>query len=298
MSHNGVLIVTNLTGKGVAGKAYRRARFRFDEVKDELFVTRTERGYIEGLAKKYSGFDPVVGIGGGVAVDVAKFIGARNKARVIAFPTIISTDCIFTSSTAVREEGTVKYIPSKKPDELIIDYDLLLEAPYDLNVCGWGDVLSIHTALSDWRLSADTTGEKFDEEVACEAREIISNVCRVDTREGLETLVECLRSEVDLCDRWGNARPEEGSEHLFVYLLENYLDKPHPHGGLVALGIYEMSKLQGNEVKKICRIMDEIELPYQAEDVGISPVIVRKVISELPAYVKKHKFFYSVINRL
>jgi len=298
LSHSGILIVTNLAGKGAAGIAYRRARSRFGEAEDELFVTRTERGYVEGLAKEYSGFDLVVGIGGGVAVDVAKFIGARNKARVIAFPTIISTDCIFTSSTAVREEGTVKYIPSKKPDELIIDYDLLLEAPYDLNVCGWGDVLSIHTALSDWRLSADTTGQKFDEEVACKAREILSKVCRVDTREGLETLVECLRSEVELCDRWGNARPEEGSEHIFVYLLENYLDKPYPHGELVALGIYEMSKLQGNEVMKICRIMDDIGLPYQAEDMGISPATVRKAISELPAYVKKHKFFYTVINKL
>jgi glycerol-1-phosphate dehydrogenase [NAD(P)+] len=298
LTYHNILLVTNLIGNTQVTKVYKKARSRFDEDAKELSVTRTERKYVEGLASKHSGFDVVVGIGGGVAVDVAKFIGAKNGARVIAFPTIISTDCIFTSSTAVREEGTVKYIPSKKPDELIVDYDLLLEAPYRLNVCGWGDILSIHTALWDWKLSAKETGEKYDEEVAEQARNILSKVCRVDSKEGLATLIECLRCEVELCVGFGNSRPEEGSEHLFVYSLENYLEQSHPHGELVALGIYEMSRLQNNGVGKICRVMDELELPYETEDTGIPAPTVKKVIEELPAYVRKHKFFYSVVNKL
>lgn len=297
MTHQNILIVSNLIGSARATEVYKKAMSRFDEDAKELFVTQTERKYVEDLAAKHAGFDLVVGVGGGVAVDVAKFIGARNKARVIAFPTIISTDCIFTSSTAVREGGTVKYIPSKKPDELIVEYDLLLEAPYRLNVCGWGDILSIHTALWDWKLSADETGEKYDEGVAEQARNILSKACRVDSKEGLAMLIECLRCEVDLCDGFGNSRPEEGSEHLFVYSLENHLKQSYPHGELVALGIHEMSKLQKNDVDKICKVMDDLELPYRTKDTGIYASIAEKVITGLPAYVKKHKFFYSVVNK-
>ena len=81
MGNNGVLIVTNLAGKGVTGKTYRRARSRFEEVKDELFVTRTERAYVKGLAKKYSDFDTVVGIGGGVAVAGAAVAAHESASR-------------------------------------------------------------------------------------------------------------------------------------------------------------------------------------------------------------------------
>ena len=298
MTYTNILIVSNLSGTRKAEEIFRKARSRFDEDAKELFLSRTERSYVESLAKKYDGFDNVIGIGGGVAVDVAKFIGAKGNAKVTAFPTIISTDCMFTSSTAVREEGMVKYIPTKKPDELIIDYDILLEAPYHLNAFGWGDVLSIHTALWDWKLSAKETGERYDDEVAEVARDILSKACRVDEKKGLATLIECLRSEVELCDGFGNSRPEEGSEHLFVYLLENYLREPHPHGELVANGIYEMSKLQKNDVEKICRVMDEIGLPYRPEDARIASKTINRVISELPAYVKKHKYFYSIVDKL
>jgi glycerol-1-phosphate dehydrogenase [NAD(P)+] len=167
-----------------------------------------------------------------------------------------------------------------------------------LNVCGWGDILSIHTALWDWKLSAKETGEKYEEEVAEQARNILSKACRVDNKDGLATLIECLRCEVQLCDEYGNSRPEEGSEHLFVYSLENYLEHSYPHGELVALGIHEMSKLQNNEVEKICKVMDELELPYKIKETGVPAPLIKKVIAELPAYVKKHDFFYSIINRL
>jgi glycerol-1-phosphate dehydrogenase [NAD(P)+] len=298
MSYESTLIISNLIGSTQATKVYEKVRSRFDEGATELFATRTERSYVEELAMKHTGFDLVVGIGGGVAVDLAKLIGARNNARVIAFPTIISTDCIFTSSTAVREEGTVRYIPSKKPDELILDYDLLLEAPYRLNICGWGDILSIHTALFDWKLSAKETGEAYDEEVAKQARRILSRACRVDSKDGLSTLIDCLRREVELCDRYGNSRPEEGSEHLFVYSLENYLKHLYPHGELVALGIQEMSRLQHNEAESICKVMDELELPHKLEETKIPISTVKKVIAGLPGYVKRLNFFYTVVNKL
>jgi len=107
-----------------------------------------------------------------------------------------------------------------------------------------------------------------------------------------------LKAEVELCERFGSARPEEGSEHLFVYLIENYLPKPYPHGELVALGIYELSKVQRNRVDFITGLMDKIGLKYKAQDLGIDERLVRKVLDELPEYSRRHNFFYTVVDEM
>jgi len=291
------LLVTNLTDSGATSPPYRhvKERFVFD---GEIQVQSTKLEYLEDLAKKHTNWDLVVGAGGGVAVDVAKYIGAKNNIKAIAFPTILSTDAIYTSSTGIRQQGTVRYIPTKKPDKVILDFDLLLKAPYRLNVAGWGDVLSIHTATWDWKLATEKTSERFSPEIAQMASRILEKVCRVDSREGLMTLNDCLKAEVELCERFGSARPEEGSEHLFVYLIENYLPKPYPHGELVALGIYELSKVQRNRVDFITGLMDKIGLKYKAQDLGIDERLVRKVLDELPEYSRRHNFFYTVVDEM
>lgn len=291
------LLVTNLTDSGATSIPYRyvRERFVFD---GEVQVQSTKLEYIEDLAKKHTNWEQVVGAGGGVAIDVAKYIGAENKIETIAFPTILSTDAMYTSSTATRQQGTVKYIPTKKPDKVMLDFDLLLKAPYRLNVAGWGDVLSIHTAIWDWKLAAEKTHESFSPEIAQMGLRLLDKVSRVDSREGLMALNDCLKVEVELCERFGTARPEEGSEHLFVYLIENYLLKSYPHGELVAVGIYELSKVQRNRVDFITSLMDKIGLKYRAQDLGIEERVIRRVLEELPEYSRRHKFFYTVVDEM
>jgi glycerol-1-phosphate dehydrogenase [NAD(P)+] len=289
------LLVTNLGDTDASKGAYLQVKEKFicdKEIRPES--TRPE--YLEDLAKKHGDCGLVVGAGGGVAVDVAKYIGAKNGIEVTAFPTILSTDAMYTSSTATRQEGTVIYVPTKKPDKVTLDFDLILKAPYRLNVAGWGDVLSIHTAVWDWKLAAEKTGETYDSETAQKALRLLDKVRRVDNKEGLMALDQCLKSEVELCDAIGSARPEEGSEHLLVYLIENYLSKPYPHGELVALGIYELSKVQGNRPQFITELMDKICLKYKPEDLGIDESIVKKAMEELPEYSKRHRFPYTVVN--
>jgi len=167
-----------------------------------------------------------------------------------------------------------------------------------LNVAGWGDVLSIHTAAWDWKLAAEKTRASFSPEIAEMALRLLNKVCGVDSKEGLMALNDRLKAEVELCEAFGSARPEEGSEHLFVYLIENYLPKPYLHGELVALGIHELSKVQRNRVDFITDLMDKIGLKYRARDLGIEEMIVRRVLEELPQYSRRHKFFYTVVDEM
>lgn len=200
---NKCLLVTNLANSDAAESPLGDVRRRFpfcEETRPE--GTRLE--YLKNLAKECANYDVVVGAGGGVAIDVAKYIGASNDAKVIGFPTIISTDAMYTSSTAVREHGMVRYIPTKKPDEVILDFDLIIRAPYRLNAAGWGDVLSIHTAVWDWQLAAKRIGESYSPEVAEKALRLLDKAVRVDVKEGLARLNECLQAEVALCEELGS----------------------------------------------------------------------------------------------
>lgn len=241
----------------------------------------------------------VYGIGGGQAIDIAKYVGARRQCKVVAIPTIISVDAFLVSDTALRDGGRVVYVPTKKPDELIIEPEIVLSAPPRMNSAGWGDVLSIITAVWDWRAAHEDVGEPFDEDIARQAVALTEQAVRVDNEQALNMLVSALRSEVELCERWGSARPEEGSEHFFVYTLENHLPSQRKflHGELVGLGICLMSQWQGQDVERITRLMDRAGLAWRPRDIGVPDKAIECALEELPERAREFGYPFSITNR-
>lgn len=244
--------------------------------------------------------DEVLGFGGGQAIDLAKYLGARNDCPVIACPTIISADACLVQETAVRYGGLVHYLKTKKPDHLIIDHDLILSAPPHMNAAGWGDVFSIYTACFDWRLAGEDAADTYNPEVAREALALLEQAVPPTTKEGLDTLIYCLRREVELSEQVGSARPEEGSEHYFVYCLENYLppERKYLHGELVAVGIQRMAAWQGQDVNRASSLFERVGLRYRPEEIGVPQEAIAKTERELPAYVRRHtNLWYTIANR-
>jgi glycerol-1-phosphate dehydrogenase [NAD(P)+] len=277
------------------------ARFggRFAHLAERIeFVNSTAR---DEVGRRFDDIEAsvVYGLGGGQAVDIAKYVGARRGCKVVAIPTIVSVDAFLVGDTALRDAGRVVYVPTKKPDELIIEPEIVLSAPPRMNSAGWGDVLSIITAVWDWRAAHADTGEPFDEDIARQALALTEQAARVDNERALAALVSALRSEVELCERWGSARPEEGSEHFFVYTLENHLpaDRKFLHGELVGLGIFLMSQWQGQDVERITRLMDRAGLVWRPSDIGAPDEAVRRTLEELPDRAREFDYPYSVINR-
>jgi glycerol dehydrogenase-like iron-containing ADH family enzyme len=111
--------------------------------------------------------------------------------------------------------------------------------------------------------------------------------------------VSALRAEVELCEKWGSARPEEGSEHFFVYTLENHLpaDGKFLHGELVGLGISLMAEWQGQDVGRITSLMDRAGLVWRAGDIGVPDEAIAAALAELPDRAAQYGYWYSVINR-
>jgi len=263
------------------------------------YVHSTDLGYLESSFGQVKG-DIIYGMGGGQVVDTAKLVGERCGARVVAVPTILSVDAPLVRSVAVRVGDRVTYLESKAPDELIIFEDIILAAPPTYNAAGWGDVLSIYTATWDWRLGHERTGEPFQEEVAQAARELLETACPPDSPAGLQALLAALRREVELCAAVGNARPEEGSEHLFAYVIESRVptDRKILHGELVGLGLWVMSDLQGQDRSYIAGLMDRVGLRWRPGELGIAQDVIAGVVRDLPAQAEAYQFPYCIAHEL
>lgn len=249
--------------------------------------------------------DTVVGIGGGQAIDLAKYLAWKRGIRLVSIPTVLSVDAFVTPAAGVRRNHQVEYLGTSSPDPLVIDYDLLRTAPAELNVAGVGDLLSIHTATFDWVL-AEQRGKSeyaYSQRDVDAARSILHAVMaqasdlRQCTDAGLQAIVDGYMRINTICLPAGHYRVEEGSEHYLFYELEERLGRPFIHGHIVGLGIYLLSRLQENEPDKVTQFMDEVGLKYHPVDMAITRSDLTASLLSLQEFVSQRShLWYTVIN--
>ena len=93
---------------------------------------------------KMQGFDYVIGIGGGKIVDLSKAIANEKNIPYVIIPSIISTDAPVTSRSVIyNTDGSsyaIKY--NKSPDLIIVDLNLICDAPIRFFISGIGDAIT------------------------------------------------------------------------------------------------------------------------------------------------------------
>ncbi len=102
---------------------------------------------LESLVRDVLPVDYVIGIGGGVSIDAAKYFAWRRKCPAIFAPTIVSVDVYATPMAGVRRSERVAYEGDVTPERLVIDFKAIQSAPKKLNSAGCGDVFSCKTGL-------------------------------------------------------------------------------------------------------------------------------------------------------
>jgi len=249
--------------------------------------------------------NPIIyAVGGGLAVDAAKYISTHTDLSLYSLPTALSVDAFFTWASGVRHEGCVQYIETKPPDRLIIDVDVLAVAPEAIRAAGICDVLSIATGLWDWEYAAEKgknpEGMELIPWVADAAQAILDGALEcaeaagAGDEEGLKQLIDCLALEVQLCNQIGHARPEEGSEHYFAYSVENLVGRGLPHGDVVGPGIILMAAFQEQETDDLERALKACNIPLN----NIPEDIISATLQGLPDYVRKHELPYGIAHEL
>ncbi|MCP4761637.1 MAG: iron-containing alcohol dehydrogenase family protein [archaeon] len=258
-----------------------------------------EQDILERVAEIKLGKGTIVGLGGGVAVDSAKFFSWKWDLPLIQVPTIISTDAFLSKEIGVRNESRVRYIGTSNPEKLIIDFDLIRSAPPQLNYAGVSDVASICTALGDWKIANEKFGDKIDSNIFNRSKYTVEQMFK-DAKEinslsdkGIKALVEYLREECIICGEWGSARPEEGSEHFLAYTIENVNPGRYLHGALVAMNILVVLRLQGSyavfDYEVVRNFFDELGLNYSPKSLDISREVYKTALDNVQNYVKNEK---------
>jgi len=246
----------------------------------------------------------IYGVGGGLASDAAKYIGWARKLPTVCVPTALSVDGFFTGLVAVRESQTVHYETTGPHEQVIIDWEVIRNAPANLRGTGICELLSIVTGLLDWRYAAErnkTTPEtRFIPWAAALAAGIAQQAFKIAEGVGqgridaLQTLLDLMCLEVQLTNQLGHNRPQEGSEQYFAYAVEpkTASGRGVPYADLVGPGILIAAALHGQDIEPIRKTIVSAGIPLDR----VSPNDIRDTLSILPHYVVEHNLPYSILN--
>jgi glycerol dehydrogenase-like iron-containing ADH family enzyme len=233
----------------------------------------------------------VVGVGGGTALDTAKYLAWSLDRPLVQIPSITSVDAGFTDAIGVRDGGRVRYIGQIRPRQVVIDLPLVRSAPARLNRAGIGDVLSCHTGLFDWRLATDHgDGHPWDDELARlgatlldELEAAVDDIARVSDA-GVRFLVDAYRRIGAACAAAGHSRFEEGSEHFWAYAYEHATGAHPVHGEIISFAVCLTSHLQGNDPDRARRIVERSGARAHPADLGFSYDDTARTVEGLATY--------------
>ena len=206
-----------------------------------------------GLPKKVSA---IVGIGGGKALDSAKYLAFLARLPFLAVPTSLSNDGFCSPQSSLTLEGKRKSMPASLPQGVVIDVDVALNAPKVLWLSGVGDLASKFTAVTDWKLAFHNTGEPVNDLAALLSDATVYQFLAAPTFDAagtaqLGTALMLNGIAMEIC---GSSRPASGSEHLISHALDASSARPRLHGLQVGVASYIASRLQGKLSEAIAEL--------------------------------------------
>ena len=160
--------------------------------------------------------------------DIGKAVTARlrDPAHVVV-QTALSVNGYADDRSVLLIDGVKRTTPTRWPDALIADTQLLAEAPLQLNLAGVGDLLAMFTAPADWRI-ASLLGmdDRYAEDVVAMVRDRGPALLRAAPllRKADAGAIELTATTLTLSGVGmgiaGTTAPASGAEHTVSHLLE------------------------------------------------------------------------------
>ncbi|MEV4970921.1 iron-containing alcohol dehydrogenase family protein [Streptomyces scopuliridis] len=222
-------------------------------------------------------YDAVVGLGGGKIIDVTKYAAARVGLPMVAVATNLSHDGLCSPvATLDNDNGRGSYgVPT--PIAVVIDLDVIRDAPVRFVRSGIGDAISNLSAIADWELSHRTNGEQVDGLAAAMARTAGEAVLRhpggIGDDEFLTVLAEALVLTGIAMSISGDTRPSSGACHEISHAFDLlYPKRAALHGEQVGIGAAFAMHLRGahEESHLFTEVLHRHGLPVLPEEIGFS----------------------------
>jgi len=201
----------------------------------------------------------IVGVGGGKALDTAKYVATLANVPYFAVPTSLSNDGFCSPQSSLTLSGKRRSLAAHLPWAVVIDTEVCLGAPAALWASGVGDLVAKLTATADWKLSFHATGELVDDFATLMSDATVYQFAGRPERdtEGVRLLGTALMLNGIAMEIAGSSRPASGAEHLISHALDSVSVRPRLHGLQVGCAAYIVAHLQGgSHAATIGRILD------------------------------------------
>lgn len=225
----------------------------------------------------------VLTVGSGTITDIGK-AATSGKTRLVCVQTATSVNGYADPFSVLLRNGVKRTTATRWPDALVIDPDILICAPADLNRAGLGDEVAMFTASADWYLASVLDGRTASDAPAdpgddpawhpaiawltrSQGDDLAHVASHLATAEGLTRLAGILTLSGIAMGVAGSTAPASGMEHAISHLLEMAADASGEPGSLhgaqvgvasiVAAGAWELVRARVVEHG----VNDEVPLP-------------------------------------
>ncbi|MBR1970589.1 MAG: sn-glycerol-1-phosphate dehydrogenase [Clostridia bacterium] len=259
-------INTNLVAGDVVKNILKLSNIPFSEyVFKEKHIMPDEKSVGSAFMHFDKGCDCLITVGSGVLNDISKMVSVVAGIPYVIIATAPSMDGYASDSSSMELDGVKVTLPSKSPDVIIGDTDILKTAPDRMILSGLGDMLAKYISVCEWRISNIVNGEYYCEKVAQLVRESLKK-CMSDTESLLKREDEAIKNVFEglvlsgLAMKYaGVSRPASGVEHYFSHIWDmRALEKNTPsdlHGIQCGIGTVYALKLY----EKLLKIVPDKE---------------------------------------
>lgn len=235
-------------------------------------ILHADETMLDAAAQQAQGADVIVSVGGGTITDIAKVAAERNAIPVhVVVQTAASVDGFTDNFAVVLQNGVKTTLPSRWPEAVLTDTQVIADAPHYLNASGFGELLSMYSAPGDWFLAARMGMDRKYAPVLLD----MLNLCGQGIEDwsagvGAGEPVACAQLATALAMRGivtgvgGTTASLSGMEHLVSHMLDMVNGELHEPTGLHGAQVGVGSVIRAAAWEEFCARVTDEGLPVAA----------------------------------
>jgi glycerol-1-phosphate dehydrogenase [NAD(P)+] len=183
---------------------------------------------LDAAVRQAAGAGALVTVGSGTLTDIGKAVSQRlGGLPHVVVQTALSVNGFTDDQSVLLIDNVKRTIPTRWPDALVADTDVLSGAPSRLNAAGVGDLMAMFTAPADWQLATMMgMGSGYSPPLVGMVRDCGPDLLRAAPRlaERDPDAIECVARILTLSGitmgAAGSTAPSSGAEHTISHLIE------------------------------------------------------------------------------